>query len=224
MRIISLLATPHGLKGNTAGLLEHVMEGARGAGAAVETIVLPGGTIGPCKACDVCHKTGVCPQKDDFEPIKAKIFEAEGLVLATPNYIFHVSAQLKAFIDRCCGVIHTMAFDGKYGASIVTSGGGDEEPIAEYMNRFLITTGISPVGAVWATMGGIADGQFPDDIKEEAAALGARLVESCRSKAAIPSAEDAKEEFRQRMQMLVQFRKDEWPYEHEYWQKHHGME
>jgi multimeric flavodoxin WrbA len=224
MRIISLLATPHGLKGNTAGLLGHVMEGARSAGAEVETVVVPGGTVGPCKACDVCHKQGTCPQKDDFESIKAKILGADGVVLATPNYIFHVSAQLKAFIDRCCGVIHTMAFSGKYGASVITSGGGGEEPIAEYMNMFLITTGITPVGSVWATMGGIMDGQFPEDVREDAAALGRRLVESCESKAQIAEAEEAKAEFRERMQMLVQFRKDDWPYEYEYWQKHFGME
>ena len=37
MRIVSLLASPHGLKGNTAGLLEYVTEGARNAGAKVET-------------------------------------------------------------------------------------------------------------------------------------------------------------------------------------------
>lgn len=224
MRIISLLATPHRLKGNTAALLEHVMEGARNAGAATETVVLPGGTVGPCKACDACHKKGACPQKDEFESIKEKIHEADGLVLATPNYIFHVSAQLKAFIDRCCGVIHTMAFDGKYGASVITSGGGDEEPIADYLNRFMITTGITPVGSVWATMGGIAEAQFPDDIKNDAAALGKTLVESCQGKPRIPVAEEAKAEFKERMRMLVQYRKEEWPYEYEYWHKHLGME
>jgi len=59
------------------------------------------------------------------------------------------------FLDRCCGVIHCLGFDGKYGASVVASGGGDEPPIAEYMIHFQITTGVVPVGAVWATMGAI---------------------------------------------------------------------
>jgi len=223
MRIISLLASPHGLKGNTAGLLEHVMEGARNSGAAAETVVLPGDNVGPCKACDVCHIKGACPQKDEFESIKAKIYDADALVIASPNYIFHVSAQLKAFIDRCCGVIHCMSFQGKYGASVITSGGGGEEPIAEYMNQFLVTTGITPVGSVWATMGGI-QGEFPDDIKGDARALGKRLVEACESKASFPEVEQAQAEFRQRMRMLVTFRKEDWPYEYEYWQKHYGME
>lgn len=224
MKIISLLASPHGLKGNTAALLELVMEGARGAGAETETVVLPGGTVGPCKACDVCHKQGACPQKDDFESIKAKIYEADGLALASPNYIFHVSAQLKAFMDRCCGVIHCMSFRGKYGASVVTSGGGGEEPIADYMSRFLVTTGITPAGAVGATMGGIQGADFPDDIKNDAMNLGKKLVESCESKASFPEIEKAQAEFKERMQMLLQFRKEEWPYEYEYWREHYGME
>ena len=60
--------------------------------------------------------------------IKAKIVGAEGLILASPNYINNVSAQMKGFMDRCCGVVHCLQFWGKYGVSVVTSGGdGDEQ-------------------------------------------------------------------------------------------------
>ena len=90
-------------------------------------------------------------------------------MLASPNYISSVSAQIKAFMDRCCGVIHRMAFEGKYGASVVTSGGGDEEPITQYMNHFLITTGVMPVGSVWATMGEIVGDYFPEEVLRAAA-------------------------------------------------------
>jgi len=159
--IISIVASPHGLKGNTARLLSHVLEGAEAEGAKTETIVLPGSTVLPCLACDTCHRKGRCPHDDEFESIKGKILESDGVVLASPNYIFSVSAQMKAFMDRCCGVIHCMAFEGRYGASVVTSGGGDEEPIAQYMNHFLLTTGIIPVGSVWATMGNMVGDDFP---------------------------------------------------------------
>ena len=95
MKIISLLASPHGLKGNTAALLRHVLEGAEAEGAQTEVIVLKGDTVLPCRACDACHKKGHCVQKDDFESMKEKIMAADGLVVASPNYIFNVSAQLK---------------------------------------------------------------------------------------------------------------------------------
>ncbi len=136
MKIISLLASPHGLNDNTAGLLQFVLDGARAEGAQTETVVLKGGTLLPCLGCDNCHKKGRCARVDDFEPVKEKIMASDGLVLASPNYIFNVSAQLKAFMDRCCGVVHCMSFWGKYGASVVTSGGGGDEAVTQYIERF----------------------------------------------------------------------------------------
>jgi multimeric flavodoxin WrbA len=219
MKIVSLLATPHGLKGNTAALLKLVLEGGASAGAETEIIQLRGDTVLPCRACDHCHKKGTCAQKDDFEAIKQKIYEADGLVLASPNYIFSVSAQLKAFMDRCCGVVHCMSFEGRYGASVVTSGGGGEMPIADYMNHFLVMTGIRPVGAVWATVGGMSTPDFTEETRQEALALGRRLVESWKNKVTIPGVEKEMNEFRERMRLLTMYRQEEWPYEWEYWQK-----
>lgn len=220
---MSLVGSPRGAKGNTARLLKIVLSGAENEGARTETIFLPGNTVLPCKACDACHKKGKCAQKDEFESIKHKILRADGLVLASPNYIYSVSAQMKAFMDRCCGVIHCMAFEGRYGASVVTSGGGDEEPIVQYMNHFMMTTGIRPVGSVWATMGSIAGDTFPDRINRQAMALGKRLVRSWKEKVILPEVEDQMSAFKERMRSLMIYRKKEWPYEYEYWKKHRGL-
>ena len=223
MKIISLLGSPHGLKGNTARLLSYVLEGAKAEGAKTETIVLAGTNVLPCLACNTCHRKGRCSQKDEFEPIKKKILESDGIVLASPNYIFSVSAQIKAFMDRCCGVVHCMAFEGKYGASVVTSGGGDEEPIAQFMNHFLITTGVMPVGSVWATMGTIVGEDFPEEILRKARGLGKKLVKSWKQKAVIPEAEEVRKSFEGRMRRLMVCRKEDWPYEYGFWKKHRGL-
>jgi len=224
LKIISLVGSPHGAKGNTARLLNTVLEAAQSQGADMEIIYLPGDTVLPCKACDLCHKKGSCPQKDGFESIKEKIMEADGLILASPNYIFSVSAQMKAFMDRCSGVVHCLAFEGKYGASVVTSGGGDEEPIAEYMNHFLIITGIRPVGSVWATMGRLTGTNFPSEITENAVALGEELVQSWQNKTTFPEVEEKIDAFKERMRALMLYRKKDWPYEYHYWQKHRGLQ
>ena len=223
MKIVSLVGSPHGAKGNTAKLTRIVLDGAEKEGAETETIYLRGGSVLPFIGCDNCHKKGLCPQKDEFESLQNKIIEADGLVLGSPNYIFSVSAQLKAFMDRCSSVIHCLRFEGKYGASVVTSGGGDEEPITDYMNHFLIITGIRPVGAVWATMGNITGDTFPDDISSRAFELGRRLVKSWEQKLTDPEVEEKMSAFRQRMKNLMEWRKDEWPYEYEYWRKHRGL-
>ena len=217
MKIISLLASPHGLKGNTAKLLHHVLDGAEAEGAQIEVIVLKGDTVLPCRACDVCHKKGRCVQKDDFESSKEKIMAADGLVLASPNYIFNVSAQLKAFMDRCCGAIHCMEFWGKYGASVVTSGGGDEKAIVDYMNHFLTITGAVPVGGVWASMASMPGGIFSESVQHDARALGSRLVKAFRAGEVPPDVDAVRKNFRDRMRGLVDYRKEEWPYEYRYW-------
>ena len=223
MKIISLLGSPHGLKGNTARLLQIVLEGAENQGAENETIVLKGDSVLPCMGCDTCHKKGICAQKDSFESIKQKIAEVDGLILASPNYIFSVSAQLKAFMDRCCGVIHCQGFEGKYGASVITSGGGDEAPIAEFMNHFLMTTGIVPVGAVWATMGTISGDDFPEEIKEKAFELGQKVVTAWKNKDKPESVETEMKAFYERMKRLMLYRKDQWPYEYDYWVKYRNL-
>lgn len=223
LKIISLIGSPHGLEGNTARLLFHVMEGAKADGAINETFVLAGTNVLPCLACDTCHCKGRCPQKDEFESIKEKILESDGMVLASRNYIFSVSAQLKAFMDRCCGVVHCMAFEEKYGVSVVTSGGGDEEPIAQFMNHFLITTAVTPVGSVWATIGKIVGEDFPEEILRQARELGENLVRSWKEKVAFPEAEEVRKSFEERMRRLMLYRKEDWPYEYEFWKKHRGL-
>lgn len=224
MKIISLLGSPHGLKGNTGGLLRHVLDGAEAEGAQTEVVILKGDTVLPCRGCDACHKKGRCVQKDDFEMLKEKIHKADGLVLASPNYIYNVSAQLKAFMDRCCGVVHCMQFWGKYGASVVTSGGGGDESIADYMNQYLLTTGIVPVGGVWAAMSEMPEGGFTDEVIEKARALGKRIVDACKAKDVPYDIDQLRNNFQKRMRDLISYKRQEWPYEYQYWKEHFEME
>jgi multimeric flavodoxin WrbA len=223
MKLIALVGSPHQARGNTAKLTRIVLHGAERAGAHTETIYLPGNTVLPCLGCDYCHKKGGCAQKDAFPEIQRKIQAADGVVLGSPNYIFSVSAQMKAFMDRCGSLVHCLGFSGKYGASVVTSGGGDEEPIAEYLNHFLMITGIQPVGSVWATMGLIFGDNFPEDIASRALDLGKRLVQAWRNQETFPEIQGKMAAFKDRMRQLMEYRKEEWPYEYEYWQKNRGL-
>ena len=119
-------------------------------------------------------------------------------------------------------MIFTKAGRG-YGVSVVTSGSGDEKPIANYMNHFLISTGIVPVGSVWATMGLLTDDQFSEDIKKNAFDLGCRLVEAWKTKTVDPEVKTKMDDFHQRMRSLMAWRKAEWPFEYNYWVTHHGL-
>lgn len=224
MKIVAIVGSPHGAKGSTARLTRIVLEGAESEGAQIEMLFLKGNTVLPCLGCDVCHKKGNCPQKDSFEEILEKVRSADGLVLGSPNYIFSVSAQMKAFMDRCGGIIHCLGFHGKYGASVVTSGGGDEEPIAAYMDHFMMITGIQSVGSVWATMGMISGDDFPEDISHRARELGKRLVHAWKNKESFPEIQQKMTAFKERMHSLMEYRKEEWPFEHTYWKEYWGLE
>ncbi len=223
MNIVSIIGSPRGTKGNTGALLRIVLEGAESLGAKTETIAIKTQEVRPCVACDTCHKTGVCPQKDEFAGIKEKVMAADALVLATPNYISHVSAQLKAFLDRCCGIVHCQGFQGKYGAAVVSSGGGDEKPIADYMNHFLAVTGAIPVGSMWATMGQVQGQDFPEALRKQALALGERLVTAWKNKEPASEYAQVTAQFLDRMRSLIEWRKDEWPFEYQYWKEHRGL-
>lgn len=218
MQIVCIVGSPHGPRGNTARLLQEVLAGAAVHGGRAETVFLDGHNIRPCDGCDACHKVGRCVQKDDFEAVRAKIAAADGLILASPNYLFSVSAQLKAFLDRCCGIVHLLGFSGKYGAAVVTSGGGGDEPIIDYLQRFLTITGIHPVGGVHATMGALPDGEFTAGLKREARKLGEKLVTSWQQQLRDPRVELEIRAFSQRMKELVFWKKEEWPYEFHAWQ------
>lgn len=223
MKITAIIGSPRGAKGATGRLAQIVIEGAGRQGADTELFIIKGQEIKPCRACDICHRDGVCPQKDSFRAIRESIDKADGIILASPNYIFHVSAQLKAFLDRSAGALHLQEFEGKYGAAVVTSGGGDEAPIADYMQHFLAIAGAVPVGAVWATMGRIRNDEFPPELVERASALGERLVRAWKNKETNPAYAEVTRTFQERMRSLMQYRREEWPYEYEYWKTHRGL-
>ena len=218
MQLVSIVGSPHGPRGNTTRLLQEVLAGAGGSGAKTETIYLSELTIRPCNGCDACHKFGNCVQQDDFASVRDRIAAADGLILASPNYLFNVSAQLKALLDRCCGDIHLLGFRGKYGAAVVTSGGGGDEPVTDYLQRFLMITGIHPVGAVHATMGALVDGEFTPGLKHEARRLGERLVSTWRTGSRDPMVDQEIRAFSLRMRQLVCTMKDEWLHEYQVWQ------
>jgi multimeric flavodoxin WrbA len=87
-------------KGNSSTLAEQAAAGAREAGAVVETFYLHGLNIAPCTGCDACLKNGICVIDDDMQELYTKLAAADGLILASPIYMYTFTAQLKICLDR----------------------------------------------------------------------------------------------------------------------------
>ena len=89
-----------------------------------------------CRGCKICFSKGEehCPLKDDRDLLIEKILASDGVVFATPNYEFQVSAIMKAFLDRLGFVFHRQCFFGKTSTSIVTQGIGMGDKIVDYFD------------------------------------------------------------------------------------------
>ena len=119
MKILAINGSPRGKKSNTDRILQPFLEGAREAGAETETVYLKDKTINPCIGCFTCWtKTpGVCVHKnDDMPALLEKLREAAVVVYATPLYVFTVTAQMKAFMDRHIPLLKPFILerDGQY--------------------------------------------------------------------------------------------------------------
>lgn len=219
MKILAIMASPRGMNGNTGRLLEEVLAGVAQTGAETEIVTLKTLNVQPCVACDVCHKTGVCNISDDYEAIKEKLLACDGFILASPNYIFSVTAQMKALFDRCNGLVHCMALDGKYAVLVETSGGGEDEAVLEYMGRFVNTLGAIAVGGIGSPMAGIRIFPDEDNLYSKARTLGKELCGCIEEKRTFPEQEGFQAAFRARMSGLVDFMQEYWVFEREYWQR-----
>jgi multimeric flavodoxin WrbA len=100
--IIAFMSSPR-KKSNSTILAQKIIEGAKKAGAGVESFNLHKMAISPCTACDKCKKADdrYCVIKDAMAKLYPKIVAAGGLILASPIYFFTIAAQLKLFMDRC---------------------------------------------------------------------------------------------------------------------------
>ena len=98
-KIVALYGSPR-RKGNTAALLKKAVAGARDAGADVEEFVLRDLKLSPCLEIYGCLQAGECAIKDDFQVVRDKILEAQGLMLASPVFFYTVSSHTKILMDR----------------------------------------------------------------------------------------------------------------------------
>jgi multimeric flavodoxin WrbA len=93
-------------------------------GVESELVTLSDYRIETCRGCKLCFEKGeeFCPLKDDRDMLIEKITASDGVVFASPNYSFQVSAMMKVFLDRLGFLFHRPRFHGKTFTSIVVQG------------------------------------------------------------------------------------------------------
>jgi len=107
MKIIVFNSSPKLAKSNTQVIVDAFLEGARGAGADTESVMLAKFKIKPCTGCLSCWvKTpGRCAIKDDMAELREKYLGADVAAFATPLYVDNVSGIMKNFMDRLISLV-----------------------------------------------------------------------------------------------------------------------
>ena len=107
MKIVAIVGnSPWHMDGSTGLLVNSMLQGAQAGGAKRRSFHCP--TIPSSRARVVRHAVKrVCVRcGDDYEKVRDAALGADGLILASPVYMNHVSAQLKAFLDRSYSLSH----------------------------------------------------------------------------------------------------------------------
>ncbi|MEW6751110.1 MAG: flavodoxin family protein [Candidatus Latescibacterota bacterium] len=98
-RILGVVGSPR-RGGNTHVLVEHVLQGARQAGAETEVLLLADLTVRECDGCHACWRGKPCSKRDDMAEVYPRIAASDAVVFGTPVYWYGPTALVKAFLDR----------------------------------------------------------------------------------------------------------------------------
>lgn len=99
MKILGVSCSPR-KKGNTVILLEEIVRGAAEHGANIDLFSVSGKDIRGCDGCYSCITKGECHIQDDMQLLYEKLIVADDIVFGSPIYIYGMTAQAKAIMDR----------------------------------------------------------------------------------------------------------------------------
>jgi len=137
MNILGIHASPRP-QGNSSQLLNALLEEARGLGAATSAYTINALQVKGCQSCYSCRQPGKekqCAVKDDMQPILADLFAADAVVLASPVYMWQMTAQARLFTDRLLPVLkpdYTSWLDGQRMLVLYTQGQANVDQFAPY--------------------------------------------------------------------------------------------
>lgn len=87
--------------GNTSILVQEALKPFKMQGMETKLIFLGDYNINDCNGCEGCRDTYKCVVNDDMQKIYPAILESDAIVLGSPTYFYNITADMKAFIDRC---------------------------------------------------------------------------------------------------------------------------
>jgi len=156
--------------GNTAILLNLVLDELKKEGIETELIQLAGETLAGCIACYKCaeNKDQKCVVVSDrVNECITKMQQAHGILLGSPTYISDMTANMKALIERSTIVSRNNGdmFKQKVGAAVIAVRRAGSTHVLSSMNYFfLINQMIIPGSSYW----NMGIGRNPGEVRDDA--------------------------------------------------------
>ena len=119
-KIVVITGSPR-RNGNSFAMTDAFIQAAKANGHEVTRFDAAMKSVGGCRACETCFKSGkACSFDDDFNTIAPAILEADAVVFTMPVYWYSIPAQLKGVIDKLFSfVVGGTDISGKECAMIV---------------------------------------------------------------------------------------------------------
>jgi multimeric flavodoxin WrbA/putative sterol carrier protein len=218
LKVVAVNGSPHQGIGNTSLMTQMMAPVLAKEGIDLEEIFLARKRIEYCVGCAVCLEKGKCWRQDDHPEIIDSVLRADAVILASPVYFKHVTAQMKAFIDRSLGYGHKPRTTWKPGLAITVSAGMGETATAGYLAGVLRVYGAFSVGTLTAIA--TAPGAFmgKDLLEARAKDLALDLARAIKEKRRFPATENDLF-FYLFMRHLVEREKEAMHDDYEHWTK-----
>jgi len=155
--------------GNTATLLNCVLDPIRNEGIETELFQLAGEKIRGCTACYTCFKKRDqrCSVEDDvLNGCIEKMIGADGIILGSPVYFSNVTTEMKALIDRAglVGIANGGMYRRKVGAAVTVARRAGSIHTFDSLNHFFfISQMIVPGSRYWNVGFGREKGEVEKD-------------------------------------------------------------
>jgi multimeric flavodoxin WrbA len=155
--------------GNTATLINLVLDELQKEGIDTELFQLAGKKIRGCKACFKCFekKDKECIQKKDvLNECLDKMLGAEGIILGSPSYFGNVSTAMKALIERTglVSIANDYMLKRKVGVPVVAVRRAGSVNVYNSINGlFALSQIIIPGSSYWNIGFGLNPGEVSKD-------------------------------------------------------------
>ncbi|MDR7667131.1 flavodoxin family protein [Methanosarcina sp. Z-7115] len=155
IKILGLVGSPN-INGNTAKLVNTILDGAAENGADKVIYNLASLNIKGCDACRKCQESGCCIIDDDMQKLYKEIQTADAVVLGSPVYMWQMTAQTKLFVDRLTAVLKpnfSSRLDNKKLILVFSQGSSDRDafkPYFEYTAGLLYYLGFDVLDTIIA--------------------------------------------------------------------------